>query len=120
MNIVELLDNILKEINNVEGIKASAIASRDGLLIYSAMSRKPANTLAGMSAAMMMAAECASLEVGNNSVDRIIAESKNGKIIASDAGTKALLLIMTQPDINLGLILNEMTKSSEQIKKVLS
>lgn len=119
MTIVELLDIILKEINNVDGIKASAIATRDGLLIYSVMSKKPANSFAAMSAAMIGAAETASLELGNNSVDRVIAESNNGKIIVLGAGKKALLSVMTQPVANPGLILIEMIKASEKIKNVL-
>lgn len=120
MAISELLENILNEINNVKGVKASAIASRDGLLIYSALSEKPAITLAAMSAAMMGAAEHVSLELGNNSVDRIITESNNGKIIVVGAGSKGLLIILTQSDAYLGLILIETIKASEKIKNVLN
>jgi predicted regulator of Ras-like GTPase activity (Roadblock/LC7/MglB family) len=119
MTISELLDNILKEINNVNGIEASAIASRDGLLIYSVMSEKRANKLAALSAAMMGAAESASLELGTNSVDRLIAESNKGKIIVISAGSEALLIGMTQPDVYLGLILIDMINASEKIKNAL-
>ncbi len=120
MTTTEMLEKILKNINNIGGVEASAIASRDGLLMSSTMTQKHhAETFAAMCATMIGAAETATTELGKGVPDRIIVESKNGKIIGTGAGGKALLLVMTQPDATLGLVLMEMTKAAEQIKEIL-
>ncbi|HEY9206842.1 MAG TPA: roadblock/LC7 domain-containing protein [Candidatus Methanoperedens sp.] len=120
MTTTEILDEILKDLNNIGGVEASAIASRDGLLISSNMSQKQhAETFCAMSATMVGAAETAATELGKGIPDRILVESKHGKIVATGAGSKALLIAMTKPDANLGLILVEVAKASEKVKQVL-
>ncbi len=120
MTTTEMLEDALNTLKNIGGIEASAVASRDGLLIYSTISRKlHAETFAAMSATMLGAAETATIELGKGIPERIIVESDNGKIIATGAGNKALLLVMTEPDASLGLILIEVAKVSEKIKQVL-
>ncbi len=120
MTTVEMLEKILNGINNIGGVEASAVASRDGLLICSTIPKKQhAETFVAMSATMIGAAETATTELGMGIPDRIIVESKTGKIIGTGAGQKALLLVMTRPDAGLGLVLIEMTKAAEQIKQIL-
>ena len=120
MTTIEMLEKILKDLNNIGGVEASAIASRDGLLICSTIGKKqPAETFVAMSATMVGAAETATTELGKGIPERIIVESKSGKIIATGAGPKALLLIMTKPDAGLGLVLIEMTKASGKIRNIM-
>ena len=116
----EMLEKILSDLKRIGGIEASAVASRDGLLIYSNVSRKiHAETFAAMAATMLGAAETATTELGKGIPDRIIVESDLGKVIAIGAGAKALLLVMTEPEAKLGLILIEVARASEKIKEVL-
>lgn len=120
MTTIEMLEKVLKDINIVGGVETSAVASRDGLLICSTIPRKQnAETFVAMSATMIGAAETATTELGKGIPERIIVETKTGKIIGTGAGPKALLIVMTKPDVNLGLILIEMTKTSKQIKDIL-
>src|SRR5450759_1114165 len=96
---IEMLEGILKEINKTGQIDESAIASRSGLLICSTLPEKQhVETLVAMSATMFGAAEIAATELGLDLLDRIVIESKNGKLIGTGAGPKALLLVMTGPD----------------------
>ncbi|CAG0966626.1 MAG: Roadblock/LC7 domain protein [Candidatus Methanoperedens nitroreducens] len=117
---IQMMESTLKEINKIGGIESSAIASRDGLLICSTLrDQKRAEVLVAMSATMVGAAEAASNELGNGIPETTIVESKNGKIIGYGAGPKAILLVMTRPETNLGWVLVEMKKASEKIKQVL-
>jgi len=119
-SIIELVETILTEISTAGGIEAAAIASRDGLLILSTLSeQRLAERFVAMSATMIGAAETAATELGMDIPDKIIIESKNGKIIGMGAGPKALLIVMTGSDASLGLVLAEMIKVSEKIKNVL-
>lgn len=118
MTVTEELERILKGING--GAEASAVASRDGLLVCSTMQkRQDADTFAAISAAMIGAAETAAIVLGKGVPERVIVETKLGRIIATGAGPKAVLLVMTKQDAGLGLILIEMTKAAEKIKLVL-
>src|SRR5659263_201829 len=120
MTTIEMLEKVLKDINMIGGVETSAVASRDGLLICSTISKKQhAETFVAMSATMVGAAETATMELGKGIPDRIIVESGNGRIIGTGAGPKALLLVMTRPDAGLGLVLIEMAKVSEKIREIL-
>jgi predicted regulator of Ras-like GTPase activity (Roadblock/LC7/MglB family) len=120
MTTSRLLEKILDELKLPGGIEASVVASRDGLLIYSNTSLKEnAEIFAAMSATMLGAAETATTELRKGIPERIIVESVKGKIIATGAGPKALLVVLTQPDASLGLILIEVAKASEKIREVL-
>ncbi len=116
----ERLEGVLKELKDVGDIEASAIVSRDGLLIAADISRSVnAEAFAAMTATMLGAAETATSELGKGIPDRVIVEGKEGKIIATGAGPKALLVVMTTPKANLGLVLLEMSKASEKVKELL-
>ncbi len=116
----DMLNKILLDLKQMGGITASSIASRDGILIVSDMeSQSHAETFAAMSATMLGAAESATTELRKGIPDRIIVESDHGKLIAMGAGPKALLVILTEPDAGLGLILVELEKSVEKIKKIM-
>lgn len=115
-----MLNKILVDLKRVGGINASSIVSRDGLVVVSDMNSKPhAETFAAMSATMLGAAENATTELGKGIPDRVIVESDNGKLVAMGAGPKALLVILTEPNAGLGLILIELEKSVEKIKKIM-
>ena len=120
LTTIQILEKIFNDLRNIGGVEASAIASRDGLLICSNMPQKQnAETFAAMAATMLGAAEIATIELGKGIPDRIIVESKHGRIIATGAGPKALLLVTTEPNASLGLILVEVVKASERVKQVL-
>ena len=120
MNIKEMLEKILKDLRTVGDVDASAIVSRDGLLIAADIPQNVnAEAFAAMTAAMLGAAETATSELGKGVPDRVIVEGKEGKIIATGAGSKALLVVMTNPKASLGLILFKIGKASDKIKEVL-
>lgn len=117
---INMLDKVLADTKRVGGVEASVIASRDGLLMASNIpSSSRAETFAAMSATMLGAAETATTELGKGIPDRVIVESEHGKLIATGAGPKALLIVLTDPNAGLGLILVELEKAAEKIKKIV-
>ncbi len=120
MSIKEMLEKVLKDLRAIGDIEASAIVSRDGLLIAADIPQNVnAEAFAAMTATMLGAAETASSELGKGIPERVIVESNAGKIIATGAGGKALLVVMTNPKATLGLVLLEMSKAKEKIKDIL-
>ncbi len=119
MQAKENIEKILNDLNNILGIEAAAAVTRDGLLM-SSTTAKSADTFAAMSATMFGAAQIASIEFGKGIPNRVIVETKNGILIAAGAGSRALLIVLTRNDSNLGEMLFEITKASEKIKKVIN
>jgi len=120
MTTVEMLEKVLSELGRTGDIEASAIVSRDGLLMASDIPKSVhAETFAAMSATMLGAAETAVSELKKGLPDRVIVESNNGKVITTGAGPKALLVVMTPPKAGLGLILVEVEKAADKLKKLL-
>ncbi|MDI6902203.1 MAG: roadblock/LC7 domain-containing protein [Methanocellales archaeon] len=115
----EMLNKVLSDLKQVGGIRASALISRDGLIMASDVPPGTrAETFAAMNATMLGAAETAISELGEIP-DRVIVESKEGKVITTGAGSKALLIAIISPYARLGLHLVEMGKAAEKIKEVL-
>ncbi len=120
MSLRSQLEDILKEMKSTGDVEASAIVSRDGLLIAADISSSVnADAFAAMSATMLGAAETAMSELGKGTPDRVVVESPSGKIVAMGAGEKALLVVMTTPKANLGLILLQLGKASKKIEELL-
>ncbi len=114
------LDVVLKELSSIGGIEGSAVVTRDGLLIDSVMLQDvDADTFAAMSATMMGAAETAISELKKGSVSIVLVEAKDAKIVTTGAGEQAILVVMAKPTINLGLVLVELKKAVNKIKKIL-
>lgn len=119
-NTIGMVDKVLADLKNVDGVEACAVVSRDGLLIHSISEKEQfAKTIAAMSATMLGAAETAARELGKGIPNRVIVESEQGRLIAVGAGTKALLVVIVNLDIALGLILLELEKAAEKLKKLL-
>ena len=116
----EKLTEILQSLRKIGDIQGSSVISRDGLTIASDLSKDvDEETFAAMSAAMQGAAETAVSELKQGNLNQIIIDAQNGKMITISAGEKAILVILAKPDINLGLVLLEIGKSSGKISKII-
>ncbi|RLI05747.1 hypothetical protein DRO26_01320 [Candidatus Bathyarchaeota archaeon] len=121
VSLKEMLSEVLVELNRSAGVYASAIVSRDGLLIASRMPEDvDAETFSAMTATMTGAAETAFSELKRGVAERIIVEGNHAKIISMGAGSKALLVAMSDHKATLGLILHEMNKAAEKVRKILT
>lgn len=119
-NLKNMLEKVLNDLKSAGDLEAGAVVSRDGLLIAADLSQNVnSDSFAAMTATMLGAAETATSELRKGVPDRVIVEGKDGKIIATGAGFKALLVTMASSNANLGLILLEMGKASNKIKGLL-
>ena len=117
----ELLKEILSDLNRSAGVYASAVVSRDGLLVASVMPEDvDAEAFAAMTATMVGAAETAFSELKRGIAERVIVEGSRAKIVAIGAGKDVILVSMADAQVTLGLILHQMRRSVEKIKKVLT
>ena len=116
----EMLGKVLADLGKIGDVEASAVATRDGLLMNADMHNMgDPEMFVAMSATMLGAAETAATELDKGIPNRVIVEADDGKLICIGAGPKALLVVMTAPEAGLGLVLVEMVKATEKIKKLI-
>ena len=96
----EQLKSVLQRLSTVGGIKASAVISANGLPMVSLMPEDvDPNTFAAMLASMVGSAETAIKSLGAKStLEGVVAESKDIRGVAVQAGTDAILTIMIDPN----------------------
>lgn len=117
----EQLIEVLQDLKKIGDILGSSVISRDGLTIASDLSKDiDEETFAAMSAAMQGAAETAASELKQGNLNQIIVDAAKGKIISLSAGEKAILVILSKPNLNLGLALLEMGKVIGKISNILN
>lgn len=117
---LDMIEKLLVDLRNVGGVAACAAASRDGLLIRAVMQKDQyVESLVAMSATILGAAETATTHVEMGIPSRVIVETEAGKLIVVGAGPKALLILLANPNVGLGLILLELEKSAEKLKNLL-
>jgi len=115
-----IIEEVLNSLKKVGGITASAVVTRDGLLIASNVTGEvDAETFAAMTATMTGAAETAMTEIQAGPLDRVIVEGKTAKIISVGAGPKVLLVVLAASDAPLGLVLLKMGDTTRKIGKIL-
>ncbi len=117
----ELIGRVLADVWRAYGVEACAAVSRDGLLIHAIMQQEQyGKSLAAMSAAMLGAAETTIAQIGRGVPHRVIVECEHGKLIAIGAGPKALLAVIVNSDVKLGLILLGLEESAKKLKGILN
>jgi len=116
----EQLIAVLQNLRKIGDLIGSSVISRDGLTIASDLAKDiDEETFAAMSAAMQGAAETAVQELKQGDLDQIIINAQRGKIITTSAGERAILVSLSKPSINLGLILLELGRTGRKINNIL-
>ena len=114
-----MLEKILADLNGVEGVNGSLVAGKDGLIISE---RAPEGTDTDLASAMASTlfgtGEKAAKELKQGEVVQAMVEGTGGKILLI-AGKDAILMAITDPNVNLGLIRIEMKRCIKEIEESL-
>ncbi len=116
----EKLDEPLNDLDDVQSVNGAAVVRRDGLLIASNMGDDINDDQVGaMTASTVGSGETASESLELGDVEAVTIEAENGKLVATGAGDEGILAILTDDDVNMGLVKVEMEKATKKIKRVL-
>lgn len=120
-SIKEQLNDLLKNLHDQNEIEASAVVSRDGLIITAKMSNGlDADTFAAMTATMMGAAETAITEIDKGNISQVIVESNKAKIVCLGAGERALLVLTTPISTQIERIRDSVISTKDKIISLLN
>ena len=124
MSDPKAFDKILTEIiRQDKGIKKIILTDKTGLTIanVSKLSYYPVDV--DSIGAIASAVFCASEEQGKNlqigELEIVTSEFSGGKIFASSCGPKGVLTLISDPDINIGLIRLILKRSGDELKEIL-
>jgi hypothetical protein len=114
-----MLDRILADINKITGVKGALVTGRDGLIIASTVSGDPDPEAAGaLATTIYTTAERSMEDLGEGDTNQVIIEGNNGKILMVASG-EGILVVFTEPTVNLGFLRMEMKKTVTRIKAAL-
>ncbi|MFH0962133.1 MAG: roadblock/LC7 domain-containing protein [archaeon] len=114
------LEHLLSFLETLPEIHATAVVRRDGLMIASSLPKTvDSRTFAAMSAAIVGTAETSATELQLGRFLQVIVEAEKGKMIATGAGSVAILICLVTERANLGLVLLEMGRVARQVADTL-
>ena len=122
MGIREDIGSVLNELlERAPGdVTGAALFRPDGLMIASVLSQDTdEKRLAAMGAAIVGTAQRTCDELSRGDLGEIIIEGSTGKATFSFAGSKGILAVLSPKEVNLGLVLMEVERTSEEIAKVM-
>lgn len=120
----ELYLNALQELEkSTTDVLSTAIVTPDGLIMSCTSSNTSSNcvdreTFAAYSAATFKHAGGAMGEISNETIDILLTESKNHRLIIMRATDYALLTALTGKNAQMGMVLFEMQKTVRKIKEL--
>ena len=114
----EIYSNVLFGLNKVNGVKMTALGTRDGFLI-SKNENNESEIMAHMAASMIQAAEKAANQLDKVSLNRMIVDFEGKKLIAASAGPKAVISVIATQDASLDPIINELDRTVEKIRDII-
>ena len=117
-------DNILSKILKSDvGIKKVILVDRTGLTIASVsnFSYFPANVdgIGAIASAVFGASEEQGKRLDIGDLEIVTSEFSGGKIFVSSCGPKGVITLITDPDINIGLIRLLIKRSGKELKEIL-
>ncbi|WP_227429756.1 roadblock/LC7 domain-containing protein [Psychrobacter sp. I-STPA6b] len=117
----DMFQQILDDLNGSSAdVEASALISKDGLMIASALpSGIDEDRVGAMSAALLSLGDRAGRELARGSIDRVMVQGEKGYVIMTSAGEEAVLTIMAKSNAKLGLIFLDIKRASEALSKLI-
>ncbi len=119
--IAKSLEKILNDLEAVGGIELSAIVSRQGLLMVSRENNGGLNSeaFAALTATLYISAESTTMRLSGQKPKTIIVETEEKHLITYAASPDALIVVLVGKDGVIGLILNELKKAAEKVRKFI-
>jgi len=108
--------SVLGELNKTSGVMGSMLVGNDGIIIAADLdSRLEDETVGAMAASIMSNVAKALGRLKQQNPERVTIEADAGKIFLSDAGV-GILAVITEPNINVGLVRLEIKNAIANIK----
>jgi predicted regulator of Ras-like GTPase activity (Roadblock/LC7/MglB family) len=107
---------ILEELNKTSGISGSLLVGSDGIIIAADLDTRFQDETVGALAASIVSTVDKSLEkLHATPFKQVTIEADKGKLFLTDVGI-GVLVVTTEPDVNMGLVRLEIKNAHQRIK----
>jgi uncharacterized protein len=108
--------DVLGDLNKTSGVKGSMLVGNDGIIIAADLDAKLEDeTVGAMAASIMTNIGKALGRLKQHNLERVTIEADAGKIFLCEAGV-GILAVVTEPQVNVGLVRLEIKNAVSQIK----
>jgi len=108
---------ILRNLTRVSGVQGCVLVDRDGIVILSDLEADASDERVGaMAAAIVATVEDSLSKINRGPLVHLQMDADEGKILVEDAGT-GLLVVLTEKNVNIGLIRLEMKAAADRLKQ---
>jgi predicted regulator of Ras-like GTPase activity (Roadblock/LC7/MglB family) len=108
---------ILEELNKTSGITGSMLVGNDGIIIAADLDTRFQDETVGALAASIVSTVQKSLEkLKTTALRQMTIEGEQGKLFLTDVGF-GILVVTTEPNVNIGLIRLEIKNTATKIKE---
>ncbi|AAM02538.1 roadblock/LC7 domain-containing protein [Methanopyrus kandleri] len=115
-----MIEKVLADLNRVAGVNGSMVASSDGLVVAEAVPPEVDPEIVGAIATTVYGSgERVIEEMELGELKQMLVESTDGKVVIIRVDDDALLVLIADPDANLGLIRLKAREAAEEISKQL-
>ncbi|NOZ81625.1 MAG: hypothetical protein GXO63_00535 [Candidatus Micrarchaeota archaeon] len=115
------LRKALEEFIESTGVLGAALVTNEGLLMTSLLPEDvDPNLIAAMAASLFGTSERVANELKIGNLHQAIVEAKGGKIVTCSTGENGIIVVLVPHEANMGLIMLELGRISEKIRKLLS
>jgi len=115
-----MLEKLLHEIKRRCGAEGAAVIGRDGLVISAEMPPGVmVETFSIMCATILGGAVTANSELRFSTMERVVVEATDGKLVMAGAGSKAILAVAVKPPYELNTVYSTVKQGAEKISQIL-
>ena len=117
----EMLNSIWSDLNgSTADIEASAVLSKDGLMMAALLpAAMDEDRVGAMSAAMLSLGDRTAQELARGTLEQVLIKGDHGYILMTHAGNEAVVTVLAKPNARLGLIFLDVKRAAESIAKIL-
>lgn len=116
----QLVDRLRSLQMSTPNVEASALVSADGLIIASALpSGAEEDRVSAMSAAMLSLGDRIASELGRGTLSQIFVKGDQGYVILMSVGAEAVLTVLADREIKLGLVFLDMRRAAQDLAGLL-
>jgi len=117
----DAIAEILADLNSSSGdIEASAVVSLDGLMMASLLPNNvEEDRVAAMSAALLALGERTAKELDRGGLNQILIQGSDGYVVMTEAGTEAVLTVLTKKEAKLGLVFLDVSRTAKELERIL-
>lgn len=117
---IQFLEKTLQQLHTVsDEVRASAIVSKDGIMLASQLPTSVSDDkVAAMSAAMLSLGDRMVSDLMRGITDRVMMQSNGGYVIVTAIAEELLLTVVAVADAKLGMLFHDIKKVAQQFEAV--